>query len=378
MCCADQTRVARYTIRMIRYSWKTAGWIQCIAPLLFVSVGVAFAERQSSAESIATTSVASQAIATLPIKGAAAPMTVTVGAFVNNIPQVDLRANTFEFDAYIWFRWDPAAWPSSAEGGPAQTFEIMGASADCSKEVVYASDGYCCVQVKGVRTNFWDVRSYPFDQQRLQIVVEDSNFDTRELIYKADHANSGLAPSLRVSGCRVQPLEVSVTDFVYPTNFGDPAIAHGAASSYSRVAFSIPVARESWGIFIKLFTGLFVALSVASIALFINPTQVDPRFGLCVGGLFGIVASGYAVSSVLPDSSELGYADKLHVAALICVLLIVMESAIALALHLNCEERGARIARRLDRVMFVVIVAGYVTAAVTFTLSAMQELTPSV
>lgn len=358
---------------MIGQPWNSAAWVGCLALLLFVSSRPALGERQSGTESTATVPNALLALPSEAVTRAALPVTVTVGAFINNIPQVDLRANTFEFDAYIWFRWDPAAWPASAEGGPAHTFEIVGASADCSKEVVYASDGYCCVQAKGLRTNFWDVRSYPFDQQRLQIVVEDSNFDTRELVYKADHASSGLSQSLRVSGCRVQPLEVSIADFVYPTNFGDPALANGGESCYSRVTFTIPVTRESWGIFIKLFTGLFVALSVASIALFINPTQVDPRFGLCVGGLFGIVASGYAVSAVLPDSSELGYSDKLHVAALICVLIIVMESAIALALHLNCEERGARIAKRLDRITFTLIVTGYVAAAVGFTMSAMSQ-----
>jgi len=103
------------------------------------------------------------------------------------------------------------------------------------------------------------------------------------------------------------------------------------------------------------------------LALFINPTQVDPRFGLCVGGLFGIVASSYAVNSVLPDAAGFCYADKLHVAGLLCVLVVVTESVYSLSLHLNRGEPGARHARRLDRATFALVAGGYVATVVVLT-----------
>ncbi len=302
------------------------------------------------------------------------PVEVAVGIFLNSISQIDLPANKFAFDAYVWFRWDPSAWPppsaraqAGAPSSPAETFEIVDA-VDVSQKVLFERPGYCCLQLKGERLSFWDVRDYPFDRQTLQIVVEDASFDGRAVQYVPDSPNSGVSPSLSVPGAMHGASSVREADFTYPTNFGDPDLSTGSQSAYSRLVFEVPVARDGIGVFFKLFTALFVSAGIAMLALFINATQVDPRFGLCVGGLFGIVASGYAVNSVLPDSAGLRYADMLHVAALVCVLLVVIESAFSLSLHLNRGEAGALLAKRLDRLAFFLLLGGFGLTVFVLTL----------
>lgn len=327
----------------------------------------------------------------------AAPTKVTVGMFLNSVPSVDLVSNSFKFDAYLWFRWDPAAWPpklrqptAPAEDGsgvgddeageeeagqeaigPATTFEIIGSDGEVTTIPLYAKPGYCCVQVKGERLNHWDVRSYPFDRQELVLVVEDGSFDMREVAYEPDTQGSGISSELRVTGFRTEAPVAEVRPFSYETSFGDPAVDPARPSRYSRFRFVLPVERESWGLFFKLFTGLFVCAVIAMVALFINATQVDPRFGLCVGGLFGIVGSSYLVSSLLPETSELCYADKLHILGLVVVLVVIVESAFSLSLHLNHGERGAAAAKRLDRATFGVLAVLFAAAATTLTVQAM-------
>jgi hypothetical protein len=311
------------------------------------------------------------------------PIEVTVGMFINDIPTVDLQGSSFAFDAYIWFRWDPKLWPPKLvqkteparsgeddELGPAGTFEIVGASADLTCEPVYSSPGYCCVQVKGERHTLWDVQDFPFDRQELSIVIEDASFDTRELVYRADVAGSGYGKHLQIVGFRPQPVRNSVSEFTYETTFGDPTLTPGDASPYSRYTCTIPLHRDSWGLFLKLFSGLFVCTAIAMVSLFIQPTQVDPRFGLGVGALFGIVGSSYLVSSLLPDGSELCYADKLHVLGLYIVLLVVVESAMSLALTLRHGERGERLSRRLDRTCFVILACCLAGVSIWLTMEA--------
>jgi hypothetical protein len=302
------------------------------------------------------------------------PTRVTVGVFLNNIPSIDLQSNRFSFDAYVWLRWEPSEWPPQgaredpeAPASPVDSLEFVD-GVEVTKEVVFSRPGYCCVQVKGERLNFWDVRDYPFDRQRLEIVLEDASFDGREVVYVPDTANSASSAELHVPGAIPAQPTILASEFVYPTNFGDPELKPGSQSAYSRVTFALPVDRDGAGVFFKLFTALFVSTAIAMLALFINPTQVDPRFGLCVGGLFGIVASGYAVNSVLPDASGLSYADKLHVAALLCVLLAVLESVYSLALHLNQGEAGAAKAKRLDRLTFAALAGGYALTVVVLTM----------
>lgn len=333
---------------------------------------------------------------------AAGPTTVTVGMFLNSVPSIDLVSNSFKFDAYLWFRWDPAAWPPKlqqatvpaaavahvADGagaragaedaagepeaiGPATTFEVIGSDGEVTKIPLYAKPGYCCVQVKGERLNYWDVRNYPFDRQEVVLVVEDGSFDMREVAYEPDVQGSGISSELRVTGFRTEAPFAEVTPFAYETSFGDPDVDAKDPSRYSRFRFVLPMERESWGLFFKLFTGLFVCAVISMVALFINATQVDPRFGLCVGGLFGIVGSSYLVSSLLPETSELCYADKLHILGLAVVLVVIVESAFSLALHLNHGERGAAAAKRLDRATFAVLATLFAGTATVLTLQAM-------
>jgi hypothetical protein len=103
------------------------------------------------------------------------------------------------------------------------------------------------------------------------------------------------------------------------------------------------------------------------ISLFINPTQVDPRFGLSVGALFCIVASGYAVNSILPDASGLSFSDQLHLVALLSVLVIIAESAYSLSLHLNRGVEGAALSKRLDRVTFLCVAIAHLSAVTILT-----------
>ena len=346
------------------------------------------------------------------------PTKVHVGVFLNSIPHVDLQANQVAMDAYIWFRWDPARWPPSEAGGegakergaallpksdgggsavdvppasagsaapaaagtePAEekpsgaagTFEVIGAD-EASVKPVYnrPEDGYCCIQWKGKRSNHWDVRSYPFDRQEIRLTIEDASFDDRQLQYVADSANCGFSPDLRVAGCKIDGIEARVDTYTYPTNFGDPRFTKDTQSNYSRFTMILRLHRDGWGMFFKLFTALLISTFVALLAFWINPTQVDPRFGLCVGGLFGIIASSYAVAYMLPETGEVCYADRMHQVGLLAVLITVIESAVSLSFHLNMGDRGARIARRLDRISALVVSGGFVMAVIWLTVRA--------
>ncbi len=305
---------------------------------------------------------------------AGAPVEVRLGVFLSHVPMIDLQENSFKFDAYVWLRWDPSHWPppsargqETAPASPRETLQVVDA-VELEVEETFMRPGYCCLHIQGKRLNFWDVRDYPFDRQRLELVFEDESFDERELRYVPDTENSEVSESMRVPGSIPRTAAIGVSSYTYPTTFGDPDLESGYGSSYSRVTFGLSVDRDGAGMFFKLFTALFVATLVSMISLFIRPTQVDPRFGLSVGGLFCIVASGYAVNSVLPDASGLSYADKLHLGASLCVLLIVAESAYSLSLHLNKGEDGARFAKRLDRATFLVVASGYAITVLVLTL----------
>ena len=308
-------------------------------------------------------------VATAPAYAEAAKV-VRVGAYVQSLHAMSLKDNSFTIDLYLWFRWDPSEWtPSDGQQPqlPFETFEIVGAS-ELEKSVQQQSDGYAALRVKAHLTQFWDVARFPLDDHVLRVVVEDVASEVNLVRYEADEALSSVAPEFTVPGWKAQPLRVRSATHDYRTTFGDPKLARDTLSTYSQVAFEVPVVREGFGMFLKLFTGLLVSVAIAFVAFFVRATEVDPRFGLPVGALFAAIASEYVVTSTLPDSSAVTLADRLHLVSFLAILTVVVESA--RALHLLQSDRPGieHTVRRLDRATFVVAATTWLTTVIVLTV----------
>ena len=100
---------------------------------------------------------------------------------------------------------------------------------------------------------------------------------------------------------------------------------------------------------LKLFGGLFVAVCVALVAFFVDAREVDPRFGLAVGGLFAAVANQYIVAENLPSTVYWTLSDKVHVIGFLSILAVILQSAYALSRHRRTDEDVSTIVDALDR-----------------------------
>ena len=155
----------------------------------------------------------------------------------------------------------------------------------------------------------WDVSRYPLDSHVFTIEIEDNNLEADKLIYLPDVENSGLSTHAEVAGWTLKAGKAVVTTNTDHTNYGDLSLPSGHESSWSRFIFSIEVNRPGMGIFIKLFTGLFIATAIALQALRIPAEHVDARLGLLVGAMFAAVASQYLVAAGLPESNRVTMAE---------------------------------------------------------------------
>ena len=125
-----------------------------------------------------------------------------------------------------------------------------------------------------------DVHS--LDRHTLTIEIEDNDLEADKLVYLPDIENSGVAPQMprwRASVERGAAFVLKNTDH---TNYGDLSLPTGHESNWSRFVFSVGFVRPGFGIFVKLFTGLFIATAIAIQALRI-PADVDRRARWLVG-----------------------------------------------------------------------------------------------
>lgn len=280
------------------------------------------------------------------------PDTVKIGAFINDIYDINLNDKSFSIQFWVWFNY------GKSELKPLETLEIPNA-----KEVDYSLDfteekngiSWAGKKVRAIVKKDWDIRRFPFDEQQMTVEFEESDKDIGTMVYVADSANTKLDPKLTLSNWNIERFEISTGSHKYQTTYGDPSLSEG--SEYPHASITVFIKRKSWGLFFSLFTGLYVAFFISSLVFFLDPVDVDPRFGLSVGGLFAAVGNKYIVDSILPQSTTFTLVDKLHILTYVFLLLCIVLSVISLRIWKNgYPERSAK----FDRRAYSVIVSVYV------------------
>ena len=172
------------------------------------------------------------------------PAKVMVGAYINDIQELDFRSNSYAIDLYVWFRWKPAP-----DLNPTMEFMNRYASDANIRDELYDEpkpmpDGsvYAIIRYQGQFSTKFRLEKYPFDTQELLVVMEDTVAAADAQVYVADQ-NGGVTinPDITLPGSKVGKPELRVVERAYPTNFGD--LAEPEATDYSRMMLSIPVTR---------------------------------------------------------------------------------------------------------------------------------------
>ena len=282
----------------------------------------------------------------------AQPDTVRIGAFVNDIYDINLGEQRFAAQFWVWFNY------RKSELNPLETLEIPNAKAvNTSLASVEEKNGliWAAQRIDAVMKKDWDIRNFPFDAQQMIIELEESNRDIGSLVYVADVDNTKLDDRVSLNNWIIEGYAITTGVKKYDTTYGDPTLS--GSSAYPQASLTISIKRKSWGLFFSLFTGLYVAFFISSLVFFIDPVDVDPRFGLSVGGLFAAVGNKYIVDSMLPESTTFTLVDKLHSLTYIFLLLCIVMSVISLRIWKNGNPpRSAR----FDRRAYFFIVALYI------------------
>jgi len=275
------------------------------------------------------------------------PDTVKTGIYIISIHDIDFRQKEYTVRFWLWLRYKNPQFnfAKNIEVTNAKSIEISNCNVDSSNGEVYT-----LMKLKCVMKESWSVRDYPFDNQNLQIHIENSEFDSHDLVYVADTAGKHFDPALTVSGWDITNINVNSALKNYETGFGDSEIKN-AHSEYGSFDVIIDLDRNAWGLFFKLFLGMYVAFFITYVSIFIHADNIDSRFGLSVGALFAAVGNKYIIDSLLPESSTFTLVDSLHAFTFISIFVTISLSVYALKLLKEgklekanmIDKKGARI-----------------------------------
>jgi hypothetical protein len=130
----------------------------------------------------------------------------------------------------------------------------------------------------------------------------------------------------------------------------------------------IGIKRDAWGLFWKMFLGMYVSFLIAYVCFYIHADNIDSRFGLSVGSLFAAIGNKYVIDSSLPESTSFTLVDTLHGLTLVFIFTMIAASVYALKLT---KANKINKANRFDMILAQVLLIVYVALNIYFISDAM-------
>jgi hypothetical protein len=287
------------------------------------------------------------------IESASGSSRACLGIYVINLSEIDLKTQSYFADFYLWMRWrgDESLGGIEVVNGEGLTY-----SQDYKSNT--GGYNYTYTRVQGQFRSKFDLKNYPLDEHYLTIEVESSNSSDAELRFVPDDG-IGVSSSVGLPGWELQPFEVDVRPFTYPTDFGD--MSEDRQAVYSRLQFQIPVHRPKLKTYLKTFLVLFISVGIGLVSCVLKPDNLDARLGIGVASVFGIVSSHLVVAQNLPETAQFTMADHVHVAAMGMVFCSVLWTTIVFN---KSKKRPAGSLDRLDNKVGMSLIAAFAVAVI--------------
>lgn len=292
---------------------------------------------------------------------------VRVGIYLDRVIGLSTKSTDWTADFYVWFRW------KDKDLDPGNSFQVIGGEILSKNEITAKvkkenGDFYSLYRVTARITKFFNIMRYPLDNHMLTIHIEEEKRAWHHVQYVPDVDDSKHSSRVKIPGYMIDgdPLLV-VKPHAYKSDRGDPTGEGIAGKTYSQFIYGLDIKRPDWGLYFKMFQGLFASVAIAFLAFLFYPTSGE-RISLGVGAFFASVASSNLNLRQIPGVSMVTMTDMMNGIAMATIFLSLWASVISARLAAN--EQYIEASKKLDTIMLTIFVIGYVTANVVIALSA--------
>ncbi len=278
--------------------------------------------------------------------------TVKVGLYITSIHDIDFKQKEFTISFWLWLKY------SNRDFNFQDNLEIPNAKTVQREFFTIDSSGdkvSMLMKMQCVMKDSWRITNFPFDQQKLRLSIENSQFDSRYLVFIPDTAGEHYDKRFTLRGWNIDSCIIAASTRVYETAFGDESITE-QKTEYSAFRVRLSITRSAGGLFWKMFLGMYIAFLISFMCFFIHADGMDSRFGLSVGSIFAVIGNKYIIEASLPETASFTLVDMLHGVTLFFILLMI--GANAYSLHLVKRDRIAK-AIRFDNISAVIMLAVY-------------------
>lgn len=297
-----------------------------------------------------------------PARASEKPEVIKVGIFITNLFDIDFARQDVEAQFWVWFNHANPAFE------PGKDIEIVNArevqTLNTSRTDAGPDGLWDQVKYSAVLNEAWNIKNYPFDRQKIRIVLESTEADARALKFEPDVEGTKLRRDLSLAGWRIEGMKIFASSEFYETAYGDPTMNSVGPSIYPRVTLEIDVKRNGWRLLLSTFIGFGLAIALAGIVLtssaFRHSSEVidiGTQLAIATGALFSTIGSGYILQSGLPPTTEFSLADAFQLTAFTVTFLTML---MIFVVHLLRKRHMWKAALTTGRVLFALYIVSVV------------------
>jgi hypothetical protein len=278
-----------------------------------------------------------------------APDRVEVGIWFNGLHTMDFLDGSFGAEFYLW-------WISpNPDFDPFQVFQVLNGrkwSVRAVNRRVLPDGSYYTSGMVSVTVNHdWDLLYYPFDRQRLQIIIE-TPFTASELRLVPNPRDSVVSQFVDVEGFEVTGLSLEEHLEQYDTDFG---LRDNNGRQFSRLVIEVDLKRESGRIVVAILIGFIVANLIALFTYMIHVSMLSVRATMVASAIFSAVGNTYLVNSVVHPAVGSLLLDRIALGSFAAILVALLNGIIVDRLFMH---QKAGLARKVNWTVLALAVLG--------------------
>lgn len=271
---------------------------------------------------------------------------VRVGMYVDHISEVEVVHSVWKMSFFIWFRWE-------GDLTPGESFKIVNGEINTRTLLEKKDEGkthYALYSVKADITKNFNLARFPRDEHLLTISIEDSAKQSYAVKFEADSNGTGVSSRVAVPGYVITNTTTVVKPHSYMSAMGAPWLPENYKATYSQFTTGMSVERPSWGIFGKMFVGVYLAIAMGLAGLFIRGG--GERVSLISTALFVAIVNALTIVSLVPDTGIATLADLVSNTGYVIIAVLILQAVIYQRAFPDPEAPAARM---FDRTTLVIV-----------------------
>ncbi len=261
---------------------------------------------------------------------------VQVGLYILNLGKFDVSTGAFTADFYLDLKCSTSC-PESFEfvnGRAASTDKIE----DKPDEKFYRIQANLNSQI--------DLRRFPFDKQKMEIILEDKKNAIDKLIYVPLKEQSGIDKSIAFAGWNIDGWRAESSKHDYPVY----------NETYSQYIFTVDISRIAFNSFIKTFLPVIFILMVVLFSFLLDPDKITTRIGMAGSSLVAAVMFHISITNQIPPVGYMTFADKfMGLSYLVLLSSFIINIGMLQLQELKRAGLVEKIHRKTEYSMFIIV-----------------------